>query len=108
MAKVLKFKKTGWFADEDSARYEAIVNEYFKVRVYKDGYFEKGFRFNFLTLDDFDLDTVTGDFLSTFWSKATKKDAIKRVEEIINDEECITTINNHAKYVSNLMKTNKI
>jgi hypothetical protein len=98
----LQFKKIGYFADENSARYEAIVNEHFKVRVFKDFYM-KGFRYEFLTNDGYDLDSLNGDLLSTFWNKATKKEAINEVTNILLDKKLFSEIEKKAIYVTNLM-----
>lgn len=99
----LNFKKTGWFADEDSARYESVVNENFKVRVSKNGMMN-GFSFEFITIDDYSLDRLTGDFLSSFWNRATKKQSIDRVKEILNDRECFDQINLAAQSLTKRMK----
>lgn len=98
----LQYKKVGWFADEMSARYEAVVNENIKVRLFKDAYMN-GFRFEFLTSNSYDLGNITGDYLSTFWDKATKKQAINRVFEILSDTECFIEIEQKAIEVKNTM-----
>lgn len=95
---VLKFKNVGKYADEDSSRYEAVVNDNVKVRIWRDGYMEKGFVFSFLTSEGYDMDNITGDFRSTFWSRASKKDCVKRVTEIVNDEECVSKLDKYAVY----------
>ena len=101
--KLLVFKKIGWFADEMSARYEADFNENIKVRIFKDYYFN-GFRFEFLTSNGYTLDELNGDYLSSFWSKATKKETITRVNEILRDTECFRQINNKAIFVKSKTK----
>ena len=56
---ILEFKNKGKFADEDSSRYEALVNDNVIVRIVKDGYFEKGFVFEFLTINGYALTSIT-------------------------------------------------
>jgi hypothetical protein len=98
----LKFSKVGWFADEMSARYEAVVNENIKVRVFKDTYFN-GFRFEFLTSNGYDLGNLTGDYLCSFWNNATKKQAVNKVIEILKTTECFIQIEQKAIEVKNTM-----
>jgi hypothetical protein len=99
----LNYKNIGKYSAEDSSRYEAIINNIVKVRIVKDNYFEKGFTFSFITINGYHLDVLNGDFHSNFWSKASKKDCIKRVSEIINDVDIMQKINNHANYIENNM-----
>ncbi len=98
----LQFKNVGWFADEMSARYEADVNENIKVRLFKDAYMN-GFRFEFLTSNSYALGNITGNYLATFWDKATKKQAINRVLEILYNTECFIEIEQKAIEVKNTM-----
>jgi hypothetical protein len=98
----LNYKKVGWFADEISARYEADVSENIKVRLFKDAY-TQGFRFAFLTSNSYNLENITGDYLSTFWNKATKKEAMNRVTEILSDRICFAEIEQKAIEVKNRM-----
>ena len=95
--KKLKFKNTGKYLDELSSRYEATINEYIKVRIYKSEYYN-GFIFSFLTSNDYSLNSINLDFLSSFWNKATKKQAIIRVEEIINDNKYLEHITEYSKH----------
>jgi len=98
----LQFKNTGRFADELSARYEAEVNGNIKVRIFKDAYMN-GFRFEFLTSNGYGLGSLTGDYLSTFWNKATKKEVVEKLKQILSDEECFAEINEKAIAVKNTM-----
>ena len=99
----LIYKKVGWFADELSARYEATVSPDVTVRIFKDDYM-KGFRFEFLTSDLFDLGDITGNYLSSFWNGATMQEAIERVEEIISDPSCFDEIEEKAIQVKARMQ----
>lgn len=92
----LVFKNKGQFADEGSARYEAIVNNDFIIRVFNDPYIFKGFIFHFLDMNGYPLGKINGNFLSNFWNNATKKEVISYVTGIINDIECYNLIKESA------------
>lgn len=102
----LKFKKTGWFADEASARYEAEINENLKVTVNKCWYYE-GFVFRFITKQGFDLAELNGDLLSTFWNKATKKQTIEHIYNMISDKELLLMLNKEAEVITNRYRIKK-
>jgi hypothetical protein len=98
----IQFKKIGWFVDENSARYQAQINKYVKVNIWK-CYYMKGFRFSFLTIDDYSLDTITGDLLSCFWDNATKKDTIQYINNLVNVPEVLEQLNSESILITQLM-----
>jgi hypothetical protein len=98
----VKFKNVGWFIEENSARYEANINNLFVVRVWKCPY-HKGFRFSFLTVGGFSLDRINDDYLSTFWDRATKQEAHIRINDILNDRECYDAIVSKSNSVTEQM-----
>ena len=86
----IKFKNVGAYLDEQSSRYEAIIDNRFKVRVYKPYNYEgsqRGFKFGFYTLDNYSLDDVNDDINSTWWINATKKETYERIYEMLNNKE---------------------
>lgn len=93
----LKFKKLGYYAEGKSARYEAIVNDNFTVRVEAIfGYYGDGFTFTFITKSGYCLERLSSNYLSNFWDKSTKTDCVKFVSGILNDKECFDEINKEA------------
>jgi hypothetical protein len=85
----IKFKNVGRYLVDLSSRYEAIIDNKFKVWVFKPDMYEwkSGFRFNFLTLNNRSLDDVNDAYMSNWYNDATKKEAYERVYEILNSPE---------------------
>jgi hypothetical protein len=85
----IKFKNVGTYLGDLSSRYEAIIDNKFKVWVYKPDMYDwkSGFRFYFLTLNNRTLDYVNDAYLANWYSNATKKEAYERVYEILNSPE---------------------
>jgi len=98
----LIFKNKGRFADELSSRYEAIVDDKFIVRVFKDSYM-KGFRFSFYSINGYELDAFNSDCLSCFWDKATKQQAVKFATKIVNNKESYNDILKLSSTIEHMM-----
>lgn len=82
--KALKFKKSGWYAEELSARYISSICESSNlfVTVFKCAY-NKCWTLRFVTKEGYELDSVTPNYLSTLWDIETKSELIKVLEQDI-------------------------
>lgn len=100
---VLKFRRLGWFADEDSARYQAKINNNLFVSLSKCAY-SKEWRCNVTTADGYTLEYQTADLNASihYWSK---KEAIRWLQNAFDDTDYVNNLTKQSIDLDKRLKT---
>lgn len=98
----LKFTKIGWFLEEDSARYQAKINENLFVNIYKCSY-SKDWFCRLITKEGYSLDYQTSDLNSSI-NSYSKKSAIAWLEKQFDNKDYINKLTEQSIKLDKILK----